>query len=139
VISAALPEWEDEAFWSAEYSRMLSQASRKSWNNRLWRNESVVLDAMSRTAGFNGQVILDIGAGDGRYFREMIADPRLGDAVYVATDISLAAPRLNRQLNPHKKLRISSAPPPTCRFAGSQWTPRSCSGYSTTYATRAPR
>jgi SAM-dependent methyltransferase len=48
-------------------------------------------------------VVLDIGAGDGHYFREILAGPRIGDALYVATDISIAALRLNRQLNSHRR------------------------------------
>jgi hypothetical protein len=81
---------------------MLEKADQKNWNDRLWRNGDILFDLARRTDWFKGHLILDTGAGDGHYFRQLISQSCDPGATYIATDISIAALRLNRRLNPHK-------------------------------------
>ena len=41
-------EWEDERFWSREYSRQNRNKISKNWNDRIWQRESLVKELTNR-------------------------------------------------------------------------------------------
>ncbi len=94
-------EWEDEAFWGAEYTEALQQGREKDWNDRLLERQPLVDDLLADLHSLDGKVIVDIGAGEAQTFAYLLAPHCPATTVYVAIDISLAALRLNRSRNPH--------------------------------------
>ena len=94
-------EWQDEAFWAAEYGHTLAVGERKNWNDRLWEREPFVSLMLRETGDLEGRVIADVGVGEAQTFIRLIEPRCTPTTLYVAADISLAALRLSRARNPH--------------------------------------
>jgi SAM-dependent methyltransferase len=94
-------EWEDEEYWTSDYERWLRNTKTKDWNDRLWQRDLLIRQLRLREHDLAGKVIADVGSGEGQTFRHLIAPLCDAETLYVAIDISLAALRLNRRLNPH--------------------------------------
>jgi ubiquinone/menaquinone biosynthesis C-methylase UbiE/uncharacterized protein YbaR (Trm112 family) len=94
-------EWEDEAFWTEEYSRMLKSDEVKNWNDRLWERQPLIDSLRADVGTLQGRVILDVGSGEGDTFLKLLAPMCDSASLYIAVDISLAALRLNRRRNSH--------------------------------------
>lgn len=92
-------EWEDEKHWSAVYEERMNDSPAESrWNSRRWQRRPII-DPVLETGILSSKSILDIGCGEGQNFRMFFADACTNDCLYIATDISLNALRLNRALN----------------------------------------
>ncbi len=103
-------EWEDEQFWSQEYRKILKNAKKRKSTEiemqrgkiqRIWQREHLLKSIVS-SKNLEGKTIIDVGGGDGYTFRSYMAPSCGKDTLYVATDISFEALRLNRFRNPHK-------------------------------------
>jgi uncharacterized protein YbaR (Trm112 family) len=57
-------EWEDEQFWSREYSRENKNKTPKNWNDRIWQRELLARELSSRLS-LKAKTILDLGCGEG--------------------------------------------------------------------------
>lgn len=95
-------EWEDEEFWTKEYGHRTEQTERKNWNDRLWEREPLIR-AMLRVRSLDGKCIVDVGCGEGQNFQRLLLPHVTSKTVYIATDISIAALKLNRARNPHRR------------------------------------
>lgn len=93
-------EWEDEAHWAEVYTRRLREGRMPDWTFRM-RERRFLRDAVLRQTTLAGRVLLEIGCGEGQNFRELFEKHAANDTLYIATDISLAALRLNRTLTRH--------------------------------------
>jgi ubiquinone/menaquinone biosynthesis C-methylase UbiE/uncharacterized protein YbaR (Trm112 family) len=93
-------EWEDEAFWNKEYQKEIHARSWKNWNDRIWQREFLVKHLINETK-LNSKNILDVGCGEGQNFRLLISKYCDEATLYIATDISLAALKLNQLRNTH--------------------------------------
>lgn len=94
-------EWDEEEYWSREYDKRAHSASENNWNERIWDNEFMVRHLLEETT-LSNRVILDVGSGEGQLFRRLVSRFCDYDTLYIATDISLSALRLNRSRNTHK-------------------------------------
>lgn len=94
-------EWEDEQFWSREYAREKKSKIPKNWNDRIWQRESLVKELTNRLS-LKGKTVLDIGCGEGQNFRFLLSKHCDENSLYIGTDISFVALKLNRSRNTHK-------------------------------------
>lgn len=94
-------EWEDEEFWSRKYARERITKVPKNWNNRIWERECLVKELTSRSS-LKNKTILDIGCGEGQNFRFLLSKYCNRNSIYIATDVSFEALKLNRSRNRHK-------------------------------------
>jgi ubiquinone/menaquinone biosynthesis C-methylase UbiE/uncharacterized protein YbaR (Trm112 family) len=94
-------EWQDEQFWSREYTKEMRGAIRKVWNDRIWQREFLIQTLVNQL-DLKGKSILDVGCGEGQNFRELLSRRCAKDNLYIATDISFEALVLNRSRNAHK-------------------------------------
>lgn len=93
-------EWEDEAFWNKKYQKEIHARSWKNWNDRIWQREFLIKHLINETK-LNSKNILDVGCGEGQNFRLLISKYCDETTLYIATDISLAALKLNQLRNTH--------------------------------------
>jgi ubiquinone/menaquinone biosynthesis C-methylase UbiE/uncharacterized protein YbaR (Trm112 family) len=94
-------QWDDEQFWSKEYANFSQNNVQKNWNDRLWQRQ-ILMSKLSEKVCLNEKVIFDVGCGEGQNFRYLVFPYCTPTSLYIATDISFAALKINRQRNPHK-------------------------------------
>lgn len=94
-------EWEDEKFWSREYAKDRIMKLQRNWNNRIWQIEKIVKELTDRLS-LRNKTILSVGCGEGQTFRFLLSKYCNEKSLYIATDISFEALKLNRSRNTHK-------------------------------------
>ena len=95
-------EWEDGQFWSRKYGKEMNGGTQKNWNDRIWQRELLVKKLTNRLS-LEGKTILSVGCGEGQNFRFLLKKYCDENSLYIATDISFEALKLNRSRNLHKK------------------------------------
>jgi len=94
-------EWEDEEWWSQHYKNEMGTSKEKDWGLRIWQREWLVEKLISNI-DLRGKKILDVGCGEGQNFRGLLASHCDDTSLYIATDISIEALKLNRFRNRHR-------------------------------------
>ena len=94
-------EWEDERYWSNKYAFEIRKKMEKNWNDRIWQRESLVEELTNRMK-LRGKTVLDVGCGEGQNFRILLSKYCDQDTLYIGTDISFTALKLNRTRNKHR-------------------------------------
>jgi len=94
-------EWDDEKFWSRKYAREMIAGTKKNWNDRIWQRELFVKKLTNRLS-LESKAILSVGCGEGQNFRFLLKKYCDENSLYIATDISFEALKLNRSRNTHR-------------------------------------
>lgn len=94
-------EWEDEQFWSRIYVKEMMSDVQKNWYDRIWQRELLVKEILIRSS-LKNKTILSVGCGEGQNFRFLLKRYCNENSLYIATDISFEALKLNRSRNTHK-------------------------------------
>jgi len=94
-------EWEDEEFWSRKYRKEAVAKVQKNWNDRIWQRE-ILAKKLTSLSSLRGKTILSVGCGEGQNFRFLLKKYCDENCLYIATDVSFEALKLNRFRNTHK-------------------------------------
>ena len=79
----------------------MMQGIQKNWYDRIWQRELIIKELTNRLS-LEGKTILSVGCGEGQNFKFLLKKYCDENSLYIATDISFEALKLNRSRNTHK-------------------------------------